>query len=211
MIHIFEHEYQTEEQQQKINNYLSNILCSKKKIYARNTEIKTIGLTEATIFLNKYHLQGISNHTLALGLYYNNELIEIMTFGAPRFNKQYDYELHRLCTKTGYTIIGGASKLFKYFVKNYMQPSQSIVSYCNLAKFTGQVYLNIGMTLSHISKPNYIYVNDTGNTLSRYQCMKQNLIEQGYNAELTEQEIMTQRGYYKIYDCGNAVYTYEKQ
>lgn len=210
LIHIFEHEYQTDEQQQCIHAYLKDLLCAKQVIYACNTVIKQIDIVEANDFLAKNHLQGSSKHSIALGLYYKNVLVELMTIGAPRFNSAYNYELHRLCCLNGVTVVGGASKLFRYFINTYMQSRQSIVSYCDLAKFKGNVYEKLGMTYIGNSKPNYVYVNDTGDKLTRYQCMKHKLVELGFDETLTEDEIMTQRNYYKIYNCGNAIYTFYK-
>lgn len=211
LIHIFEHEYKSYEQKQKIHSYLSHIFLPQVKLYARDMQVKLVDSQIADLFLNTNHLQGSLNSTLAIGLYREDELIALMTFGPSRFNKTYTYELYRFCTKIGYTVTGGASKLFSYFVNNYMQSKETIVSYCNLAKFTGEVYLRMGFNLSRISKPNYIYVNKKGDVLSRYQCMKHLLIQQGYDANLTELEIMSQRNYFRVYDCGNAVYTYTKQ
>ena len=95
-------------------------------------------LKEANDFLNLYHLQGgLMKQSICLGLYYNNELVELMTFGKPRYNKNYEYELLRLCSHKDYSITGGTQKLFKYFIDNY-KPS-SIISYCDIAKFTGDV------------------------------------------------------------------------
>ena len=45
-----------------------------------------------------------------------------MTLGKPRYNKKYEWELLRLCTQGGLRVIGGASKLFKYFIKTYNIP-----------------------------------------------------------------------------------------
>ena len=44
-----------------------------------------------------------------------------MTFGRGRkcLNSKAKYELYRYCCKVGIQVIGGASKLFKYFVKEY--------------------------------------------------------------------------------------------
>ena len=57
---------------------------------------------------------------------------------------------------------------------------------------------------------NYVYTKmDTGEVLTRYQCQKHRLVEQGFDASLSEEQIMKQRGFNKIYDCGNAVYVYE--
>ena len=77
------------------------------------------------------------------GLYYNNELVSMMTFGNPRYTKKVQYELIRYCSSR--TIVGGANKLFNYFIQNY-QP-QSIVSYCDTSKFEGAVYKNSDLSI----------------------------------------------------------------
>ena len=43
------------------------------------------------------------------------------------------------------SIVGGADKLFNYFIQNY-QP-QSIVSYCDTSKFEGAVYKNSDLSI----------------------------------------------------------------
>ena len=64
-----------------------------------------------------------------------------MTFGKPRYNNKYQWELLRLCTQPKYRVVGGASKLFQYFIKIYNP--ESIISYCDRSKFNGSVYENI--------------------------------------------------------------------
>mgnify|MGYP007037140579 CR=1 FL=1 len=63
-----------------------------------------------------------------------------MTFGKPRYNKNYEYELIRYCSSKN--IVGGAEKLFNYFIKTYNP--KSIISYCDWSKFNGDVYLKLG-------------------------------------------------------------------
>ena len=76
-----------------------------------------------------YHLQSTCRgQKIRLGLYYNNQLVSLMTFGKSRFNKNCEYELLRYCSH--YNVVGGAEKLFKHFINEY-KPS-SIVSYSNL-------------------------------------------------------------------------------
>ena len=82
----------------------------------------------------------------------------IMTFGKPRYNSHYDYELLRLCSKRGLQVCGGASKLFSTFVKE--NPDASVISYCNISKFSGDVYTKIGMTLKETTKPAKIWSKD---------------------------------------------------
>jgi len=69
-------------------------------------------------FLETNHAQGWARgNRVVLGLFHNDELVQIMTFGKPRFNRHFEWEIIRECSKANTQIIGGASKLFKHFVK----------------------------------------------------------------------------------------------
>lgn len=206
LIHIFDYEWYNDKN--KIQKLLSSTFGHNIVVYARNTQLKSLtDNAEIKDFLMLNHLQGYVPAEYSFGLYYNNELIEIMTFGIPRFNNEYNFELLRLCTKQGYTVIGGASKLFKFALKHL---KDSIITYCDLSKFNGTVYKKLGMTLINITVPNYMYINlDTLETLSRYSCQKQKLLKKNYGtADMTEAEIMKQLGYIRIYNSGNACYIY---
>lgn len=196
LIHIWEHEWKAKKD--KLIDYLKDILkINMKKIYARQCEVKVIDKKECKAkckdFLNKYHLQGEDRSTLKYGLYYNNELVSIMTWCKPRFNKRFNWELSRYAVKSGYCIVGGASKLFKH------RPEGNLISYQNLSKFNGNVYEKLGFTLDHISIPNYVWCDIDLNCLSRYQCQMKNEIG-----------VMEERGYYQVFDCGNKVWTYTR-
>ena len=136
-------------------------LLPKEKIYARKCIIKEVNKKECDEFLNLYHFQNTCRgQNIRLGLYYNNELIQIMTFGKPRYNKNYQYELLRLCTKFNYKVIGGAEKLFNYFIKNYNP--DSVISYCDNSKFKGDVYERLNMVLKSKGTPtkHWYHINE---------------------------------------------------
>ena len=88
---------------------------------ASNQLIKEGVSKENIFFLNNNHLQGNVNAAVKLGLYYNDELVSVMTFGKLRLalgNKKSnidEYEMYRYCNKLDTNIIGGASKLLDYF------------------------------------------------------------------------------------------------
>lgn len=206
LIHIFEYEWNHNEE--KIKQYLSNILLDKKVIYARETEIREIDKNESSDFFNEYHIQKSQGAEVHVGLYSDNELISAMTFGKPRFNNNYQYELIRYASKCGVTVVGGAERLFKYFVSNYKP--DSIITYTDISKFTGNIYLKLSFKFNNIAEPNYVWISYDGNTiLSRYQTQKHKLIELGLGTEeQTEAEIMESYNYYRVFDCGNIVLTY---
>lgn len=206
LIHIFENEWESEEHRNKILSIIDNIvgINEVKTVYARNTIVKNIDNKVCKDFLNKYHLQGDAGASIKLGCYLDNELLGVMTFGIPRFNNKYEYEVIRLCWNTSYNVIGGTAKLLKYFERKY-KPS-SIITYADNSKFTGEVYLRNGFKQLSTTEPNYKWFKGIKN-LSRYQTQKHKLIEQGLgDFGDSETEIMHNLGYYRVYDSGNIIF-----
>lgn len=209
LLHIFEHEWRDIRKQNIIKALIKKMLnIDTKVIYAKNTELKHVSIEDARQFEYAHHLKGFVPHTVALGLYYENKLVELMTFGAPRFASDYNTELLRLCSSDNTVVVGGASKLFAHYIKNY--PTESIISYCDISKFSGNVYTQIGMTFDGITDPGYVYVNmHTLNVLDRLNCTKAKLVKRGWGEESqTEEEIMRSKNYVKVYNSGNARYAY---
>lgn len=214
LIHIFEYEWNDEEKKRKIIDLINGILDEKtnNKVYARETEVKEIDKDEASEFIEKYHIQGNTRAKVYVGLYKEKELIGAMSFGIPRFDKDADWELIRLVYKSGYNVVGGTEKMFKYFLDKY-KPN-NVLSYCDISKFDGGVYKRLGFKFKGYSQPNYVWINPSnGNVLSRYKTMRNKLIHDlnlEDKPELTENDIMDNLGYVKIYDCGNAKYLFER-
>lgn len=214
LIHIFEYEWKDKNLRNKILLYLDRLLNiqSLEKIYARNVEVTKISSEEAYKFEELYHLQGKAPSEINIGLKYNNEIVGVMTFGKPRFNADVQYELIRLCYDSRYTVIGGSEKMFKYFLDNYNP--ESIISYCDISKFTGNVYTKLGFKTSKdvVTKPNYKWISIyTDEVFSRYQTQKHKLLEKGLGTpDQTEDEIMEDLGFLKIYDAGNLKLLWER-
>lgn len=184
---------------------------TKNIIYARNTSIIDINTENEKQFINKYHLQGYTPSSVKIGLQYKNEIVSMMTFGKPRMNSAYEYELIRLCSC--YDVVGGTEKMFKYFIKRYNP--DNILSYCDITKFNGKVYTKLGFSANEdcITTPNYVwYNNETMNVLPRYKTMKHKLVRDGLGTEdETEDLIMIKHGYTKIYNAGNLKFTWSNK
>ena len=137
---------------------INSKLGKTERIYARKCVIKEASSKESAEFLEKNHLQGKINSSVKLGLYYENELVSLMTFGKTRrskWNAENNYELYRFCSKLNTTVVGGASKLLKYFERNY-KPSL-LISYANRRWSTGNLYEKIGFKFIENTTPNYFY------------------------------------------------------
>lgn len=192
-----------------ILNMLNN---DKVKIYARNCEIRDVSIKDSNDFLNKNHLQGTcKNQSIRLGLYHNNDLIELMTFGKPRYNKNYKYELLRLCTKLNYMVVGGSNKLFNYFINNY--GNNSIISYCDNSKFLGKVYENLGFELLNYGEPSKHWYNAKTKTHYTDNLLRQlgadKLIGTSYGKGTNNEDILRENNFVEIFDCGQSVYVYK--
>ena len=208
LIHFFEYEWDNMETRAKILGLISDKLgCNQKtKVFARCTSIKNIDASESKQFLEKYHLQKSANSSIQLGCYKDNELLGVMTFGKPRFSNNYEYEIIRLCWNPKYAVIGGTEKLFKYFISKYSP--KSIITYVDISKFKGEVYDRLrfkAVKPNCITEPNYVWVYSNTNTvIPRYQAQKHRLIKMGLGTEdQTEDEIMDNHNYLKVYDAGN--------
>ena len=206
LIHIWEHDWVNKNNliKEKIKALLG---IDQTKIYGRNCIVNEICPKIKNQFLNENHIQGEDKSNIKLGLFHENELVAIMTFGKPRFNKNYEYELIRYATKSGNHVIGGAGKLLKYFERNYNP--KSIITYADRFYSQGNMYRQLGFNEFEKSSPGYFYVNSNGIKVSRYQCQKHNLrkfLGDKFHNELSEFENMLVNNFHRVYDCGNYVF-----
>jgi len=225
LFHIFENEWL--EKKDIIKSMIKNKLnLIENKLNARNCIIKIVNFNNTKEFLNKNHIQGYCNSKINLGLYHNDKLVSIMTFSKKRFfsknknlNKNNEYELLRFANLKETLIRGAASKLLKYFIKNYTNKNDLIITYADKRYSTGKLYNTLGFKYIHTTKPNYkyfknlkvynrqkfqkkkikeyydIYINN------KYKSVNYGLIKK-YNKNLTEYENMLLNSYDKIFDSG---------
>lgn len=175
LIHIFEDEW--------INKHsiLKSIIKSKlgiydKRIYARKCIVKEIDTNDYKLFLEKNHLKGYSPAEYRFGLYYNNELVQVVGFNK---NKN-GYILDKSCSKLNTQIIGGLSKLIKHFGRN------NIETLIDLSLYNGNCYLKCGFNIIEKQEPNCFYIESGKN----------------FYKQRFKEKILKDKQYYKIWDCG---------
>ena len=206
LINIWEDDWYNK--QDIIKSILQNKLhINQEKIYARKCKIQIVDGKETKKFLENNHIQSWSNSSINLGLFYDNELVSLMTFGKRKLNKSKEnyYEIIRFCNKLNISVIGGASKLWNYFINNYN--INYVISYSSCDLFSGKLY----------EKLNFKNIGHTGvgfwwvkgkQKYNRNNFMKYKLIKEGENPLLTADEIMRKRGYSKIWNAGNLKYVF---
>ena len=208
LIHIWEYIYT--QKPAIIQSKLNNMLGNSTPIYGRKCEIRVIDTVTAKEFLEDTHLQGYCAATTKLGLYNNNTLVAVMTFGNARFDNIHSHELLRYSSKLNCSVVGGFSKLLQYYVKTFNP--ESIVSYSDLTWSIGKVYMKNGFTFSHRARPSYYYTNDYVNFEHRmgFQKKKMPLKLQDFDPALSEWANMQNNGYDRIWNCGNDVWVWSK-
>lgn len=196
LYHIFEQDWDNANKRAIIESQLRcKLLSESTRIFARNCDVRLVSIADARSFLNRNHLQGYRNSAIRIGLYYNNELVDIMTFGKAYLHRDSGcWEIYRLCSKLNTTVVGGASRLFKHFLHS-VRPSK-VVTYSDISTGTGNVYTALGFTFVRITSPNYKWVGEKDQK-SRYQCQFKD-----------EVKIMESRGYVQLYDSGNILWEY---
>lgn len=207
LLHVWDWEWLNKKE--LVKSIIQNKIGISTKIHARKCEIKEITNNQKSEFVETNHIQGNDKSSIRIGLFFNNELVSIMTFCKSRFDKNIEYEMSRFCNKLNTSVVGGASKLFNYFVSTYKP--KSVVSYCDKRFFNGKVYINIGMKLDNITPPNYYYFHKNNcvpiNRI-RFQKHKLSSILKSFNPDLTEWQNMQLNGYDRIWDCGNLKYVW---
>ena len=208
LVRIFEHEWV------KKKKLVQSILLAKmgiftNRIYARQCTLKQIPFPRD--FLEENHIQGAGVGTpFNYGLYFNDILVSVLTFGPSRFLNTHKYELYRFCTIQGTQVVGGFSKMLKHFV---IGKGPDIMTYCDRRFSTGSTYANNGFTFVKYTDPGYFYIKGRVK-LSRYQCQKHLLKDRFpeiFSEDKTGDQIMKEAGYHKVHDCGNIVYSYTKK
>lgn len=210
LIHVFENEWETKKDICK--SRILDLIGKSERIFARKCTVVEVDSKTKDAFLEANHMQGTCSSKINMGLEYNGELISLMTFGKSRFNKAYDFELIRFCSKLNHCIVGGASKILDHFIGKYNP--KNIISYADYRWSDGGLYMKLGFEYLHSSQPNYWYFKkDTFQIFHRVNFQKHKLEKklQTYDKELTEYENMVNNGYHRIFDCGNGVYILDLQ
>lgn len=203
LIHIYEWEW--DNQKEMIKTFLRFCLTEdSRRIYARKCEIRNVDRKTYHDYCRKNHLQGAKAGTKDLtvyGLYYNDELVQLMSFDKPARSTKYQWEIIRGCPGSMNHVIGGNSKLFKHFIRE--KNPDNIMSKCDFDKFDGRGYYAMGMEL--VSWQNRCYdVWNEGGTLkatSYRPRRKENILKR-------EQQM---KNGFKLYSAGTGEFVWRKK
>jgi hypothetical protein len=204
LIHIWEDDWLYKKE--VVKSRILNLLNNSKKIGARKCTIKEVDSKTSKEFNITNHLQGNVNSSYRIGLFYNDELVSLMTFGKTRRSlgsksNDNEWELYRFCNKLGHNINGSFSKLLRFFEKN--KKPKKLISYANRdwSIINQNVYEKSGFLFERTTPVNYWYFKDNKRE-HRFNWRKDKLIKLGHKG-VSEKQIMYNLGYNIIHDCGS--------
>lgn len=175
---IFPHEWETNKAQilSHFNSYNNELT----KIHARKCEVNLIEMNELRKFCDLYHIQK-SNRLgiIGWGIYYNNELMGVLSLGKHHRQNSEEIILDRLCFKSNIRINGGASKLFSNAIKWAKEQLKinEIISYSDNRLSKGNVYEKLNFTLNKELKPDYFYLNKNDPLIYKSKQSQKNQIQ----------------------------------
>ena len=213
LFHIFGYEWEVKKD--IIKSMIRNCLHSTQhRYYARNLTVVDLTQKFTFDFLEANHRQGYMNSSVRLGLKDEfGQVVSIMTFNKPRnsigrksSDDQNTWELGRFCSLLNTSVVGGASKLLKHFMKSH--EVSKIISFSDIARSSGNLYKKLGFDSVSISYPGYVWadLNDK-RWYSRVACQKKNLkkLFNDDNIDIehkTEKQIMEEHGFVQVFDSG---------
>lgn len=204
IVHIWD--YQWYQKNDLIKSMLSHYLNASARTFARKTTISNISTSEEIEFLNENHIQGYVPSDFSVCLKEKDRIMSLMTFKRSRYKKDIEWELLRFCNRKFTSVVGGASKLLNYFIKN--QAPNSIISYSHRHISNGGLYEKLGFLKERETYPSYYYTKDYKRFHNRITFQKHKLqkLLVSFDNNLTEWENMKNNGYDRIWDCGNDVW-----
>jgi len=204
LLHIFEDDWTYK--QDIVKSKLRQLLgLNKDKVFARKTHVVIPTKNQKQDFYNTYHIQGTTSSSIDIGLEYDDKLVACMSF---KKRKSGAFELVRYATSTN--VVGGFSKLLKYFRVNYHYTE--LVSFADLSWSQGDLYEKTGWILDKQLSPDYMYViGDQRKHKFGFRHKQLKNILENYEPTLSEHQNMMNHNIYRIYNCGLLRYTYKPE
>lgn len=201
LIHIFESEWESKKSQFK--KFLKAKLGIRDRVvYARKCIVREVDTETAKVFLEENHIRGKVRSFLRLGLYYNDELLTLVTLSNPHRQNMGNLPcLSRLCTKDGVQVIGGLSRLSRKAFKEV----GPFITFTERQRSEGQSYIKAGYKVVKTLPPDYFYTK-RGKFIS-----KQSRSKRAVNTPkgMTEKEHARVDGLYRVWDCGKYKFIYD--
>lgn len=196
LIQVFDFEWK--ERNYQVKSFIKSKLGKNKiNVFARKTEFKLVDKLVAKTFLNNNHILGSCNFKYAYGLFFNDELQCLATFGDHhRLSKSNVLVLSRYVGKYDTTVVGGLSKL----CKNVFKLHGEFITWIDRRWSTGQSWFNNGWTNEQMLRPDYFYLDIKNHKIINKQLRKKSVVNTPKG--ITENEHSRSESLYRIWDSG---------
>jgi hypothetical protein len=199
LIQIFDFEWK--ERNAQVKSFLRSALGKNENIiYARKCQIQEISKHDAKEFLEKYHILGKCPFKAAYGLYFNGDLLQLITIGLHHRDSN-KLVLNRFVGKENYTVIGGLSKLSKHAVKIHGK----IITWVDRRISTGSNWEKCGWAKEDVLPPDYFYYDNRNHYCVSKQQRQKNVVNTPEG--MTEREHALKDNLHRIWDCGKIRFT----
>ena len=188
---------------------ITKLGLNNNRVYARKCTVKEITPKISKDFLNNNHIQGSTNAHKHIGMFYNDELVAVMTFSKHRgcmgrsgVHDANEWELSRFCSKLNTRVVGGCGKMLAYFISKY-NPCV-IYSFSSHDISDGNLYKSLGFERDR-DNVSYWYVDSSYKRYHRSAFTKQSIVKRGWKENKDgwkEVDVMREHGYHRIYDSG---------
>lgn len=196
LLTIFEDEWK--QRQLQVKNKIRSLVNKddRKKINARQTDIIIVNGNIKASFFEQNHIQGDGPSSINIGLTYKDQLVAVMGF----IQQKDLFYLNRYATSQ--RVIGGFSKLLKYFQTHYQW--KEIVSFADLRWSDGNLYKKTGWKLDKVIPPDYYYSFDGRTRYHKFNFRRKNLsrLLENFDPNLSEKQNCDNNGVLRIWDCG---------
>ena len=203
LIHIFEDTFR--ERKDIILSFIRHLFgkSEQKSIYARKCEIREVTHHAASLFLDRYHVQGRAVRAFKhIGLYHDNMLVSVTSFTRGQSNTRNKGSFELIRHATNGNVVGALGKAVKYFSRTY---SHKVFTYCDTCLFTGESYIKAGFVQDGEIPPDYTYV--IGQNREHKFKWRLKDIEEIYGIKgMSERQAMESLGFWRVYDCGKRRY-----
>jgi len=213
VINIYEDEWSLK--RDVVEQTIKHLLGKSTKIGARDCKVVDVTPSVAFEFCENHHLQGGAKAQLNIGLEHLGTLVAVMSFSrvsSIRGEKARTDKMELIRLSMSQAVMGGASKLFKHFVKNNPQVS-IVLSYSDNRIFKGGVYAHMGFLRAGHSRPDYFYVRSgspSRHHKAKFTREKLAKIE-GFDPGRSERENMERWGWNRLYDCGKTKWEWARE
>jgi len=180
------------------------------KVGARSCKVRSVPVETAKAFLESYHLQGWTSADY-IGLWQGEELLACMGFSVARSIRGNTdptiWELVRYAAKV--RVAGGGSRLLAAW-KELGEGWRKLVTYCDLAQFSGGLYIGMGFTEAERYGADYkILKAGQDRRLHKSTVQKAKLevlLGAKYDASKTEAQLCAENHIFRVWDCGRVRY-----